>query len=323
VGSALADTVWIGNARGKANAREYAHPGPFAAGGTSFELTWEAGEGGLTGTLRRLPGGEVVPQGGQPKGPSNPNTPADFVAGYNWGFVGPGPSDVVRNTVFPAAGPLTNTINLSAGDNFSIIVPGQSVFIEGLRTVPVAGDVWTFLIDTGSQRGLFGRESENPDVDSNAPVPPFGYHDLNDASEQGLVLEPVPFDRGIVNVYPGARWRLTVAGGSNDPGAVDLSQIKVVPNPYVANAVWDFSQDNQRIEFTNLPPVATIRIYTISGNLVRVLEHTDGSGTEAWDLRTRFNLKAASGTYYWHVTTPEGETTLGLLSLIQNELGAN
>jgi hypothetical protein len=126
-----------------------------------------------------------------------------------------------------------------------------------------------------------------------------------------------------VNVYPGARWRLTVAGGSNDPGSVDLAQIKVVPNPYVANAVWDFSQDNQRIEFTNLPPVATIRIYTISGNLVRVLEHTDGSGTEAWDLRTRFNLKTASGTYYWHVTTPDGDTTLGLLSLIQNEIGAN
>jgi hypothetical protein len=309
-GSVLADTVYLGMRRARANGREYAHPGVYAPGAASYELTWEAAAGGgLTGTLRKLPGGEVVPQGGQPKGPENPHTPADFVAGYNWGFVGPGTSDEVAAAVFPAAGPLGNTISLNPGDSFSVFVPGQSVHVEGLRQPPVPGDVWTFLIDAGTDRAGHGRGPS-------ATEGPFSYTDANDGGAPS-------FAGAIVNVYPGARWRLTVSGGSNDPANVDLSQIKVVPNPYVANAVWDFSQDNQRIEFTNLPPVATIRIYTISGNLVRVLEHTDGSGTEAWDLRTRFNLKAASGTYYWHVTTPEGETTLGLLSLIQNELGAN
>jgi hypothetical protein len=104
---------------------------------------------------------------------------------------------------------------------------------------------------------------------------------------------------------------------------VNLDRIKTVPNPYVANAAWDFSQDSQRLEFVNLPPVCTIRIYTISGNLVRVIEHNDGSGTAVWDLRTRFNLKAASGTYYWHVTTPDGKTKLGLMALIQNDIAAN
>jgi hypothetical protein len=69
--------------------------------------------------------------------------------------------------------------------------------------------------------------------------------------------------------------------------------------------------------------VCTIRIYTISGNLVRVIEHTDGSGTAVWDLQTRSRLKAASGTYYWHVTTPEGKTKLGLMSIIQGEPAAN
>jgi hypothetical protein len=121
----------------------------------------------------------------------------------------------------------------------------------------------------------------------------------------------------------GQRFRLEFQPASNDPANIDLDKIKTVPNPYVANAAWDFSQDNQRVEFVNLPPVATIRLYTISGNLVRVLEHTNGSGTEVWDLRTRFNLKTASGTYYWHVTTPEGKTKLGLMSIIQNQIGAN
>ena len=124
-----------------------------------------------------------------------------------------------------------------------------------------------------------------------------------------------------MNVYPGARLAPDRGRGER-PLTADLCQVRVC-EPYVANASWDFSQDNQRMEFTNLPPVATIRIYTISGNLVRTLNHTNGSGTEVWDLRTRFNLKAASGTYYYHVVTPDGRKTMGLLSIIQNEIGAN
>jgi hypothetical protein len=322
-GSSLADVVVIGNARNRAaTAREYSHPGNYGQGGTSYELTWTVSGGQYSGTLRKLPGGEVVPLGGQPRGPENPSTPADFIAGYNWGFIAPGTPAEVTGAVFPVGGPLANSISLALGNTFAIMLPGQSVYIEGIKDLPDEGDRWTFLIDTGSQRALFGRDSESEDG-PNSATPPFSYHDVNDAEEQGQVLSPVPFARGIVNVYPGARWRLTVSGGSNDPLAADLSQIKTVPNPYVANAVWDFSQDNQRIEFVNLPPQATIRIYTISGNLVRTIEHTNGSGTELWDLRTRFNLKAATGTYYWHVTTPDGETQLGLLSIIQNEIGAN
>ena len=67
---------------------------------------------------------------------------------------------------------------------------------------------------------------------------------------------------------------------------------------------------------SHLPPQATIRIYTISGNLVRILEHADGSGTEEWDVRTRFDLLVASGNYYYHVTTPDGRTHLGRFAVI-------
>ncbi len=315
--SSLADGVFMGNIRAIVNAREYSHPGVYAQGATSYELTWSVSGGAYSGTLRKLPGGEVVPQGGQPKGTDNPSTPDDFVAGYNWGFIAPGDPAAVRAAVFPTAAPLANTVNLNAGDTFAIMLPGQSVYVSGIRQLPQDGDRWTFLITGGSDRGEFFGETLGREPDT--PTSPFSYEDLNDNSAAGLALSPVPFDLSIVNVYPGARWRLTIAGGSNNPGDVDLDLIKTVPNPYVANAIWDFSQDNQRVEFTNLPPECTIRIYTISGNLVRVLEHTDGSGTELWDLRTRFNLKAASGTYYWHVTTPDGRTRLGLMSIIQNE----
>ena len=105
-------------------------------------------------------------------------------------------------------------------------------------------------------------------------------------------------------------------GASNELADADLQQIAVVPNPFIAANEITRGVGRQRILFTNLPPQATIRIYTISGNLVRILEHTDQSGTEEWDVRTRFDLLVASGNYYYHVTTPDGRTHLGRFAVI-------
>jgi hypothetical protein len=115
---------------------------------------------------------------------------------------------------------------------------------------------------------------------------------------------------------PGQALRATISGGSNVLAEADLSAILVVPNPFIAVNEITRGRGLQRILFTNLPPQATIRIYTISGNLVRVLEHGDGSGTEPWDVRTRFDLLVASGNYYYHVTTPDGRTHLGRFAVI-------
>jgi hypothetical protein len=110
--------------------------------------------------------------------------------------------------------------------------------------------------------------------------------------------------------------RLRLAGGSNELANADLQSIRVVPNPFIAANEITRGRGRQRVMFTNLPPQATIRIYTISGNLVRILEHTDGSGTTEWDVRTRFDLLVASGNYYFHVTTPDGRTHLGRFAVI-------
>jgi hypothetical protein len=115
---------------------------------------------------------------------------------------------------------------------------------------------------------------------------------------------------------PGQVLRASVTGGSNELADADLSDIRVVPNPFVAANEITRGNGLQRILFTNLPPQATIRIYTISGNLVRVLEHADGSGTAEWDVRTRFDLLVASGNYYFHVTTPDGRTHLGRFAVV-------
>jgi hypothetical protein len=319
-GSALADLVNIGMRRGGANAREYCHPSYFCQGGTSYELTWEVSGGSFTGTVRQLPGGQVIPKGGQPINAENHSTAGDFTAGWNWCIIGPADPATVAAGTNPTgggAGPCApnNTVQLTVGSTFAIFVPGQSVYIQGLKQLPADGDVWTFLIDSGSQRGLFGREGGG--ADPNVAAAPFSYHDINDAGEEGVVLEPVPFDRGVVNVFPGARWRLSLTGGTiGDIATADLSQITVVPNPFIAVNEITRGRGLQRMLFTKLPPEATIRIYTISGNLVRILEHTDGSGTEEFDVRTRFDLLLASGLYYFHVTTPDGRQHLGRFAVV-------
>ena len=92
-----------------------------------------------------------------------------------------------------------------------------------------------------------------------------------------------------------------------------LADIRVVPNPYnitAAEAGLQFPGENDKILFAGLPPECTIRIFTISGDLIKVLEHTDGSGDEPWsDLTTETRQIVVSGVYIAHVETPSGESS--------------
>jgi hypothetical protein len=313
--SSLGARVIVGNPRGITNARAYAGAGPFVMGGESYEFTWSVSGGNYTGTLTSLVSGNVIPEGGQPKNAANPHTPANFICGYNWGFIAPGTPAAVRAAIFPTCGPLTNTIQLAAGQTFALVVPGgHSVYVEGITDLPEDGDVWQIVLVSGWDRGVFFDFGRSPKTFGHPG--PFEFNDVNTAFEEGADPGPVDIFRGIVDAYPGARWRLSLSGGSNELANADLQAIKVVPNPFIAANEITRGRGRQRVLFTNLPPQATIRIYTISGNLVRILEHADGSGTEEWDVRTRFDLLVASGNYYYHVTTPDGRTHLGRFAVI-------
>src|SRR5690606_32208672 len=91
-------------------------------------------------------------------------------------------------------------------------------------------------------------------------------------------------------------------------GPVSSLDIYVVPNPYVYNdAQRSFGiNDPFRMEFRNLPERATIRIYTISGDLIRTIQHGPDargnlSGTAVWDQKSDSGLLAAPGLYIYRV----------------------
>ena len=100
-----------------------------------------------------------------------------------------------------------------------------------------------------------------------------------------------------------------------------LDDIRVVPNPYVVTNRFEplnpFSTGRgpRVIQFTNLPPQCTVRIYTIGGKLVRSLERNMGSndsvtpgdllnGILEWDLESEDNLTVSYGVYLYHVEAP-------------------
>ncbi|GBD93898.1 hypothetical protein BMS3Abin05_01493 [bacterium BMS3Abin05] len=70
--------------------------------------------------------------------------------------------------------------------------------------------------------------------------------------------------------------------------------------------------------FTHLPSECTIKIYTVTGELVRKLDHKDlDSGQEFWDLRNESNMDVSYGLYLYVVTTPNGKEKGGKFAIVR------
>lgn len=82
------------------------------------------------------------------------------------------------------------------------------------------------------------------------------------------------------------------------PGA-NLSNIKIYPNPYKPNTHFGY------MNFTNMPPHTKIKIYTITGELVRKLKANE-SGMTYWDALNENKEKVATGIYIAIFETPDG-----------------
>lgn len=104
-----------------------------------------------------------------------------------------------------------------------------------------------------------------------------------------------------------------------------LDRIKVVPNPYVVAATWEpqnpfiSGRGPQAIHFNHLPALCTIRIYSISGELVATIEHESSidDGTADWDLLSRDNLAISYGIYIYHVDAPGIGEKVGKFAIIK------
>jgi len=95
--------------------------------------------------------------------------------------------------------------------------------------------------------------------------------------------------------------------GSADGSAVDVNVFPVPWRPHGPKAGSGAGQTGTEIDgltFNNLPSECTIKIYTMAGDLVRQLHHSDAQSLipqEKWDARTTHGDTVASGVYLWRV----------------------
>ncbi|MFT5517098.1 MAG: hypothetical protein ACI80V_003237 [Rhodothermales bacterium] len=200
-------------------------------------------------------------------------------------------------------------IGVTSGKKYKFILEETGVPDERLSP----GDVITMVFDQAGFRFNLGwRFTFTGPVGENPILPESGDVYRLDVSKPFSALDVVSFS--------------TTETSFDSAEAEDaMSNIYVVPDPYVVSASWEkplfnaSGRGERRIDFVNLPPQCTIRIFNIAGKLVQVLEHDTPleNGSESWDLVSKDGLTVSFGVYFFHVDAPDiGEAT-GKFTLIK------
>ena len=157
---------------------------------------------------------------------------------------------------------------------------------------------------------------------------------LNDRGSSGYL----PYSNGYVSVIHLNRTfdqnsevvltGVPVRANSRPLTKTDMERIIAVPNPYIVQSEFDQigsarTRIEARIRFVNVPDEGTIRIYSVSGQLLQQLTWTpadliatgDNSphGDLPYNLRTREGLDLGPGLYMF-VLTPKGENANGMVA---------
>jgi hypothetical protein len=110
----------------------------------------------------------------------------------------------------------------------------------------------------------------------------------------------------------------SVTNSVRDATNADLARAHPVPDPYYALRAAGLPEEQSGIAFVHLPADAVVRIYSLSGRLVRVLEHdTDADGTVRWDVRNREGEPVASGVYFFHIESGRARKT-GRMTIVNS-----
>ncbi len=99
----------------------------------------------------------------------------------------------------------------------------------------------------------------------------------------------------------------------------DLEEIKVVPNPYLSRSHFQ-EKNGRRLRFAKLPTDCRITVYTVNGEFVTVINHSDPyDSNEWWNLRSGENhngSEIAPGLYIF-VVEAEGFEHIGKFAVVR------
>jgi hypothetical protein len=185
-------------------------------------------------------------------------------------------------------------------DNSGIDAEGKKYIVmlvknSGLETILTTGNLYPD--STFTFNGLEGRVSF---PENKAPSPG------NIFSVQCLVPQKITLN----DVF---KFKILGSSISNSTVVKNISNIKVVPNPYVVSSLYEPEYGELRreplrqLQFINLPTECSIYIFTVDADLIKTIHHNSTNGTENWDLRTEGGREIAPGIYIYLVKTKDTE----------------
>jgi hypothetical protein len=131
----------------------------------------------------------------------------------------------------------------------------------------------------------------------------------------GQTYDPAYLKRQAGDQDTSATW------GPDGKSTWTMKDIRIVPNPYSISstpATLRFDQEPDKIAFFNIPGYCKIRIFTEMGELIKELDHVDGSGDAYWNSITSSNQVIVSGIYIVvFENTKTGERVIKKLSVIR------
>lgn len=115
----------------------------------------------------------------------------------------------------------------------------------------------------------------------------------------------------------------TQAANTSGAKESDLDGITVIPNPYVVTSAYETLPWIKELQFHNLPERCEIRIFTVSGELVQILNHEPGSegyrgpAAEAWNLWSYNGQEVAFGVFIYHIKAKGIGEKMGKFAIIK------
>jgi hypothetical protein len=85
----------------------------------------------------------------------------------------------------------------------------------------------------------------------------------------------------------------------------DVDEINVFPNPYYCVNSEELNKYQRFVTISHLPQKATIRIFNLAGQSVRVIDKDDASQYLRWDLSNEDGFPVGSGLYIIYIDMPD------------------
>ncbi len=187
---------------------------------------------------------------------------------------------------------------------------GAKQLVSMMRNAQLRPFAWRACSWVSMPRLQFGQELLSNDVRIDVQVSrPFEIMptDVNDTtfSSTGAV---VSVDSSLENAgYPVYTFKtdgVAVSKGNTTALSNVLEEINIVPNPYYAISEYEQSAIDNLVKLVNLPENCNIKIYNMSGTLVRSYTKADPLNYLDWDLKNSVGIPLASGVYIIHVEVP-------------------